>query len=84
MWQTGRDPAQIVTDEGLGQISDTSLIGDTVQAALDENPDLVQKYLDGNDKVLNAIFGKAMGKLKGKGDPAGVRQALQEKMDALK
>ena len=39
---------------------------------------------DGNDKVLNAIFGQAMGKLKGKGDPAVVRQALREKLDALK
>jgi aspartyl-tRNA(Asn)/glutamyl-tRNA(Gln) amidotransferase subunit B len=84
MWETGKDPAQIVQDEGLGQISDANLIGTTVQAAMDENPDMVQKYLAGSDKVLNALFGQAMGKLKGKGDPAVVREALREKLDALK
>ncbi|MDQ7025690.1 MAG: Asp-tRNA(Asn)/Glu-tRNA(Gln) amidotransferase subunit GatB [Anaerolineae bacterium] len=84
MWETGKDAAQIVETEGLAQISDANLIGDTVQAAIDENPDIVQRYLDGNEKVINAIFGKAMGKLRGKGDPAVVRQALQEKLNALK
>jgi aspartyl-tRNA(Asn)/glutamyl-tRNA(Gln) amidotransferase subunit B len=84
MWETGKDPAQIIQDEGLGQISDANLIGTTVQAAMDENPDMVQKYLAGSDKVLNALFGQAMGKLKGKGDPAVVRQALREKLDDLK
>ena len=84
MWETGKDAASIVEAEGLAQISDANLIGDTVQAAIDENPAMVQKYLEGNEKVLNAIFGQAMGKLKGKGDPAVVRQALQEKLNALK
>lgn len=84
MWETGQDPAQIVETEGLAQISDTNLISDTVQAAIDENPDIVQRYLDGNEKVINAIFGKAMGKMRGKGDPAIVRQTLQEKLNALK
>jgi aspartyl-tRNA(Asn)/glutamyl-tRNA(Gln) amidotransferase subunit B len=84
MWETGKDGAQIVEDEGLAQISDENLISETVQAALDENPDMVQKYLDGNEKVMNALFGKTMGKLRGKGDPGVVRQVLQEKLDTLK
>jgi aspartyl-tRNA(Asn)/glutamyl-tRNA(Gln) amidotransferase subunit B len=84
MWETGKDGAQIVEDEGLAQISDENLISETVQAAMDENPDMVQKYVDGNEKVMNALFGKTMGKLRGKGDPGVVRQVLQEKLDTLK
>ncbi|MEL6527353.1 MAG: GatB/YqeY domain-containing protein, partial [Chloroflexota bacterium] len=50
----------------------------------DANPDMVEKYLDGNDKVINAIFGRTMGLLRGQGDPGVVRKVLQEKLDALK
>jgi aspartyl-tRNA(Asn)/glutamyl-tRNA(Gln) amidotransferase subunit B len=84
MWATGQDPASIVEAEGLGQISDESVIADKVQEALDTNAEMVQRYLEGNDKVINAIFGKAMGLLRGKGDPAVVRQILQTRLDAMK
>jgi aspartyl-tRNA(Asn)/glutamyl-tRNA(Gln) amidotransferase subunit B len=84
MWETGKDAALIVEEQGLGQISDSSLIGAEVQAALDANPDMVQKYLSGNDKLINALFGQAMGRLKGKGDAQLIRQILQEKLEAMK
>ncbi|MGB1285123.1 MAG: Asp-tRNA(Asn)/Glu-tRNA(Gln) amidotransferase subunit GatB [Aggregatilineales bacterium] len=83
MWETGKDAAAIVEEQGLAQISDESLIGEKVQDAMDSNPDMVQRYLDGNEKVVNAIFGRAMGALRGKGDPAVVRRILQEKLAAL-
>ncbi|MCA9895403.1 MAG: Asp-tRNA(Asn)/Glu-tRNA(Gln) amidotransferase GatCAB subunit B, partial [Anaerolineae bacterium] len=76
--------AEIVEEKGLSQISDPNLIADKVQEAIDSNSDIVQKYLEGNDKVINALFGKTMGALRGKGDPAVVRQVLQEKLDAMK
>lgn len=84
MWETGDDPAQIVEKEGLAQISDTSVIEEKVQVALDENPDMVQRYLDGNEKVVNALFGQVMKQLRGKGDPKVVRQALQAKLNSMK
>ncbi|MAU12234.1 MAG: Asp-tRNA(Asn)/Glu-tRNA(Gln) amidotransferase GatCAB subunit B [Anaerolineaceae bacterium] len=84
MLETGKDAATIVEEKGLAQISDPNLIADKVQEAIDSNGDIVQKYLDGNDKVINALFGKTMGALRGKGDPAVVRQVLQEKLDAMK
>ncbi|MCB9458736.1 MAG: Asp-tRNA(Asn)/Glu-tRNA(Gln) amidotransferase subunit GatB [Anaerolineaceae bacterium] len=84
MLETGKDAAEIVEEKGLSQISDPNLIADKVQEAIDSNSDIVQKYLEGNDKVINALFGKTMGALRGKGDPAVVRQVLQEKLDAMK
>jgi aspartyl-tRNA(Asn)/glutamyl-tRNA(Gln) amidotransferase subunit B len=83
MWDEGKGAAQIVDEDNLAQVSDTSVIEDKVQEAMDENPDMVQKYLDGNEKVMNAIFGQTMRLLKGKGDPQVVRQVLQDKLKAL-
>ncbi|MEO1645503.1 MAG: Asp-tRNA(Asn)/Glu-tRNA(Gln) amidotransferase GatCAB subunit B, partial [Chloroflexota bacterium] len=84
MWEKGTDAQQIVDDEGLAQVSDAGIIEEKVQEAMDANPDMVEKYLDGNDKVINAIFGRTMGLLRGQGDPGVVRKVLQEKLDALK
>jgi aspartyl-tRNA(Asn)/glutamyl-tRNA(Gln) amidotransferase subunit B len=84
MWETGQDPQTIVDEEGLGQISDESAIADKVQEAMDTNSDMVQRYLEGNERVMNALFGKAMGLLKGKGDAQLIRRILQEKLDAMR
>lgn len=84
MWTEGRDPQSIVDEKGLAQISDPNVIGEKVAEALAQNDDMVQRYLEGNEKVLNALFGKVMGALRGKGDPAVVRQLLQEKLDGMK
>lgn len=84
MWSEGKSAKAIVDDEGLAQVSDTSLISEKVQEAIDANGDMVQKYLDGNENVINAIFGRVMGALRGQGDPAVVRQVLTEKLDSMK
>lgn len=84
MWAQGTDAQDIVAQQGLAQVSDVSLISEKVQAAIDTNPDMVEKYLAGNENVINAIFGRAMGLLRGQGDPAVVRQVLSDKLAAMK
>ncbi len=83
MWETGKEAAAIVEEEGLAQVSDATLIGDAVERALEANQDMVRRYLEGNDKVINAIFGRIMGELRGKGDPGVVRQQLTERLKRL-
>ncbi|MGJ3240038.1 MAG: Asp-tRNA(Asn)/Glu-tRNA(Gln) amidotransferase subunit GatB [Anaerolineae bacterium] len=84
MWSEGTDASQIVEDQGLAQVSDSDIISEKVQEAIASNQDIVQKYLDGNDKVINALFGRVMGLLKGQGDPAIVRQVLNDTLDDLR
>ena len=80
MWTSGKDARQIVDERGLAQVSDAAVIGGIVQKVLADNDELVARYLAGNDKVINALFGRIMGALRGKGDPAVVRRALTEKL----
>ena len=83
MWSSGRDAQAIVNESGLAQVSDAEVIGDIVDKALIENDAMVARYLAGNDKVINALFGRIMGALRGKGDPAVVRRVLNEKLAEL-
>ena len=50
---------------------------------MSQNDEMVQKLLAGNKKVMNALFGKIMGELRGKADPGIVRKILQEKLEHL-
>ena len=84
MWETGKHARAIVDEQGLAQVSDTSLIGEAVDSVLRANDDMVQRYLAGNEKVVNAIFGRIMGELRGQGDPRAVRQILTERLARLK
>lgn len=82
MWETGADPAQIVAEKGLAQISDEGLIKDTINAALDADAETVAAYLGGKEKLFGALMGGVMKALKGKGDPQIVRRLLQELLEA--
>ncbi|MGB7340199.1 MAG: Asp-tRNA(Asn)/Glu-tRNA(Gln) amidotransferase subunit GatB [Phototrophicaceae bacterium] len=83
MWAEGKAAQAIIDDEGLAQVSDSNIISEKVQEAIDANPDMVQKYLDGNENVINAIFGRVMGLLRGQGDPSVVRQVLMDKLKSM-
>jgi len=84
MWKTGDAPADIVAAKGLAQISDPAVIGEQVDAIMAQNDNMVQGYLNGKDKLFNALVGKVMGAMRGKANPAVVNDVLQEKLDALK
>ncbi|MBC8100841.1 MAG: Asp-tRNA(Asn)/Glu-tRNA(Gln) amidotransferase subunit GatB [Armatimonadetes bacterium] len=82
MWETGDAPGVIVEREGLAQVSDTGALNAVVAEIVAANPDLVQKYLAGNDKLLQALFGQAMKALKGQGNPQTLRELLLQAIEA--
>ena len=84
MWEMGKDAPTIVDEQGLAQISDTSEIASMVSQAVADNANMVERYLAGEDKLFNALFGRIMSALKGKGNPQVVREQLQEQLDEMK
>ena len=72
------DVERYVQDHGLEQVNDTALVEQTVARVLKDNPAAVADYQGGNQKVAGFLVGQAMRQLKGKADPAGVKQAVEK------
>ena len=68
-------------ERGLAQISDSDVIEETVDQMLAQHAQLVERYRAGETKLLGALMGQAMKALRGQGNPAAVRQALQQRLD---
>ncbi len=82
MWDSGGDPQQIVRERSLAQISDSDVIDQTIDELLAQQPQLVERYRAGETKLLGALMGQAMKALRGQGNPAAVRQTLQQRLNA--
>ncbi len=80
MFASGKDPAQIVRERGLSQVSDESLISQLVSQALAENPKEVASYKSGKTGVVNFLFGQVMRKAAGKANPQVVRAELERQL----
>ena len=80
MFQTGKDPEEIVKQRGLVQITDTSQIERMVEEVLSSHPNEVQRYRDGEKKLLGFFIGQVMKASKGKANPKLVNEILVKKL----
>ena len=78
MVETGKDPATIVDEKGLRQVTDTSAIDGAVAKILAANPDKVAEYKSGKDKLFGFFVGQTMKAMAGKGNPALINEALKK------
>lgn len=78
VFETGKDPKEVVEEKGLAQVSDEGAILEAVKKILDANPDQVKQYKDGNEKVLGFFVGQVMKATKGKANPKVVNQILRK------
>ena len=81
MWETGADPAKIVAEKGLAQVSDSGAISAAIAKVLDDNAKMVADYLGGKDKLFGALMGMAMKSLGGKGDPKVLTDLLKQELE---
>jgi aspartyl-tRNA(Asn)/glutamyl-tRNA(Gln) amidotransferase subunit B len=78
VFATGADPKAVIEEKGLAQVSDEGAIEDEVKKILDANPDQVQQFKDGNEKVLGFFVGQVMKATKGKANPKVVNEILRK------
>jgi aspartyl-tRNA(Asn)/glutamyl-tRNA(Gln) amidotransferase subunit B len=71
------DPRQVATDRDLVQISDTSALQAVVDGVIAANPDAVESYQGGEDKVVGFLVGQVMRQTQGKADPRLVNELLR-------
>jgi aspartyl-tRNA(Asn)/glutamyl-tRNA(Gln) amidotransferase subunit B len=81
MYQTGKTPDQIVKEQGLQQVTDTSAIDGFALEAITANPKQVQQYREGKTSVINFLVGQVMRLSKGKANPQIAADALKKQLD---
>ena len=74
------DPAKIVEEKGLKQVTDTGAIEALVDEAIAANPDKVAEIRAGKDKLKGWFVGQVMKASQGKANPAMVNELLDKKI----
>ncbi len=82
MTQTGKDPAVIVDEKGLKQVSDTGAIDALIHDILAANADKVAEIKAGKDKLKGWFVGQIMKASQGKVNPALANQLLEKQLDS--
>jgi len=82
MVASGAEPADIVAQKGLTQVTDTGAIAAAVQEVLAQNPDKVAEFKGGKDKLLGFFVGQVMKATGGKANPAQLNELLKKKLTA--
>ncbi len=79
VWSEGGDPAQIVEERGMRQVTDTGAIEAAVDKVIAENPAQVEKAR-ANPKLAGWFVGQVMKATGGKANPQAVNQLVAQKL----
>lgn len=78
--ESGTSPRAIVEERGLRQESDVDLVASAVAEALAANPSAVADFRAGKQAAIGFLIGQVMRTMKGRGNPAVVRQELTRQL----
>ncbi|MGB5715904.1 MAG: Asp-tRNA(Asn)/Glu-tRNA(Gln) amidotransferase GatCAB subunit B, partial [Gammaproteobacteria bacterium] len=82
MWK-GEGPADdIIEQQGLKQISDSSAIEGIIREILDNNPKQLEQYRGGQEKLFGFFVGQVMKATQGKANPKQVNELLRKLLDS--
>ncbi|MBQ12901.1 MAG: Asp-tRNA(Asn)/Glu-tRNA(Gln) amidotransferase subunit GatB [Gammaproteobacteria bacterium] len=70
----------IIESKGLKQVTDSGAIEKLVDEVIANNPEQVEQYRAGKEKVFGFFVGQAMKASKGKANPAQLNDLLKEKL----
>ncbi len=74
------DPEAYVKENGLDRKVDTSALEGIIDRVIAENPKAIEDFKNGKVKAKQALFGACMKELRGAGDPAVIKELLEEKL----
>jgi aspartyl-tRNA(Asn)/glutamyl-tRNA(Gln) amidotransferase subunit B len=80
MWSGEGDADAIIDARGLKQITDSTAIESLIDEVISANPDQVEQFRAGKEKVLGFFVGQIMKQSKGKANPGQVNQMLLDKL----
>ena len=72
-------PSEVVESRGLKVVSDDGALIEAIDAALAQQPDVMEKIKDGKVQAAGAIIGAVMKAMRGQADAARVRDLILER-----
>ena len=82
MWNGEGSADEIIEQQGLKQISDSSTIEGIIGEVLDNNPKQVEQYRGGQEKLFGFFVGQVMKVTQGKANPKQVNELLRKVLDS--
>jgi len=82
MWQGEGSADDIIEQQGLKQISDSSAIEGIIRDVLDSNPKQLEQYRGGQEKLFGFFVGQVMKATQGKANPKQVNDLLRKLLDS--
>ncbi len=82
MWNGEGDADTVIDKRGLKQITDTGAIEKIIDDVIAANPQQVEQYKGGKDKLMGFFVGQVMKLSQGKANPGQVNQLLKRKLDS--
>ena len=78
MWSGAGSADEVIEQQGLRQITDTSAIEGIIREILEKHPKQLEQYRDGQEKLLGFFVGQVMKATQGKANPAQVNELLRK------
>ena len=82
MWKGEGSADDIIEQQGLKQISDSSAIEGIIREVLDNNPKQIEQYRGGQEKLFGFFVGQVMKATQGKANPKQVNELLRKLLDS--
>lgn len=80
MVDSGTDPAIIMEEQGMHQVSDEGALGEIIDTIINENPEEVKRYQEGKQELIKFFVGQAMKLSKGRGNPQTITELFNNKL----
>jgi aspartyl-tRNA(Asn)/glutamyl-tRNA(Gln) amidotransferase subunit B len=80
MWTTSKSADDIITEQGLKQMTDTGELESIIDKVIADNQNQLAEYKAGKEALFGFFVGQAMKATKGKGNPQQINDLLKKKL----
>ncbi len=79
-----KPPLDLINEQGIKQIDDKDTLIKVINEVIDENLDIFEQYLNGNNTVANFYIGKVMSKTNRQANPKVALELIKEVLEGRK
>ena len=81
LWSSNNEVDEIIQSEGLEQVTDDKEIESIIDEVINNNPEQLEQYRSGKDRLFGFFVGQVMKASQGKANPKQVNDILRKKLE---